>query len=226
MVLSVPSMFSGLRFGPRAVLIRAVLQMKVEARGILGVLGALGCTSGQQVRRQGTAQQRPMRRLTQVRGADDSGGIALGGAARSRAAEAVELNRVGQPRRGGRHQGQRARCAARMLTANYSTAGYSTADHSTGGQHPQALAVRFAGALQLLVGRACRLLLCTLPKLGVEPHLAGGGGGQISEGEGKVHGDFSAGGEKQGGRETQPGERARVRLRSLSAPSAPLTPRG
>ena len=52
---------SGLRFGPRsvlicAVLIHAVLQMKVEARGILGVLGALGCTSGQQVRRQGTAQ--------------------------------------------------------------------------------------------------------------------------------------------------------------------------
>ena len=41
---------SGLRFGPRAVLIRAVPQMKVEARGILGtlgILGALGCTSGQ-----------------------------------------------------------------------------------------------------------------------------------------------------------------------------------
>ena len=50
------SVLSGFRFGPRAVLIHAVLQMKVEARGILGVLGALGCTSGQQVRRQGTAQ--------------------------------------------------------------------------------------------------------------------------------------------------------------------------
>ena len=46
---------SGPRFGPRAVLICAVLihavpQVKVEVRGILG------CTSGQQVRRQGTAQ--------------------------------------------------------------------------------------------------------------------------------------------------------------------------
>ena len=127
-----------------------------------------------------------MRRLTQMRGADDLGGIALGGAVLSRAVEAVELNRVGQPRRGGRHQGYRVRCAARVLTA----------DHSTGGQHSQALAVRFAGALGLLGGRVGRLLLRTLLKLGVEPQLAGGGCGQISEGEGKVHGDFSAGGER------------------------------
>ena len=52
------SVLGGPRFGPRAVLIcavliHAVLQVKVEARGILG---AFGCTSGQQVRRQGTAQ--------------------------------------------------------------------------------------------------------------------------------------------------------------------------
>ena len=51
---------SGLRFGPRAVLIRAVLQVEVDARGILDILrvlgGALGGTGGQQVRRQGTAQ--------------------------------------------------------------------------------------------------------------------------------------------------------------------------
>ena len=127
-----------------------------------------------------------MRRLTQVRGADDSRG-----AVRSRALQTVKLHRVGQPRRGGCYQGYRARCAARMLTADY-----STADHSTGGQRSQALAVRFAGALELLGGRACRLLLRTLPKLGVEPQLADGGGGQISEGEGKVHGDFSAGGER------------------------------
>ena len=132
MALSGPSMFSGLRFGPRAVLIRAVLihavlQVKVEARD---ALGTLGCTSSQQVRRQGTAQQRPMCRLTQVWGADDPGGIALGGAVLSRAVEAVELHRVGQPRRGGRHQGQRVYCAARMITANYSTADYCTADHS------------------------------------------------------------------------------------------------
>ena len=146
-----------------------------------------------------------MCRLTQVRGADDPGGIALGGAVRSRALQAVELNRVGQPRRGGRHQGYRARCTTRMLTADY-----STADHATFGQHSQALAVRFAGALGLLGGRVDRLVLHTLPKLGVEPQLAGGGCGQISEGEGKVHGDFSAGGEKQGGRETLPGERARA----------------
>ena len=112
----------GFRFG-----FRAVLQMKVEAPRILGILG---CTSGQQVRRQGTAQQRPMRRLAQVRGAGNLGGIALGGAVLSRAVEAVELHRVGQPRRGDRHQGHRVRCAARMLTANYSTADYCTADHS------------------------------------------------------------------------------------------------
>ena len=135
MALSGPSMFSGLRFGPRAVLIRAVLihavlQVKVEARD---ALGTLGCTSSQQVRRQGTAQQRPMCRLTQVWGADDPGGIALGGAVLSRAVEAVELHRVGQPRRGGRHQGHRVRCAARMLTADYFTADYSTADHATFG---------------------------------------------------------------------------------------------
>ena len=172
----------GRRFGPRsvlicAVLIPAVLQMKVEARGILG------CTSGQQVRRQGTAQQRPMRRLTQVRGADDPGGIALGGAVRNRAVEAVELHRVGQPRRGGRHQGYRAHLTTCPLTINYSALG----------QYSQALAVRLAGALKL--SRAASLLLCAFLKLGVEPHLAGGGGGQISEGEGKVHGDFSAGGE-------------------------------
>ena len=46
-------MLSGLRIRFCAVLIRAVPQMKVEARGILGTLG---CTSGQQVRRQGTSQ--------------------------------------------------------------------------------------------------------------------------------------------------------------------------
>ena len=126
------SMLGGPRFGPRAVLICAVLicavlQVKVEAPRILGILG---CTSGQQVRRQGTAQQCPMRRLTQVRGADDSRGIALAGAIRNRAVEVVELHRVGQPRRGGRHQGHRMRCAARVLTADYFTADYSTADHS------------------------------------------------------------------------------------------------
>ena len=46
----------GLWIGLRAALLRSVVQVEVEARGILGVLGALGCTSGQQVRRQGTAQ--------------------------------------------------------------------------------------------------------------------------------------------------------------------------
>ena len=123
--------FSMLRIG-----FSAVLQAEVEAHRVLGTLGgALSGTGtgGQQMRRQGTAQQRPMRRLTQVRGADDLGGIALGGAVHNRAVEAVELHRIGQPRRGDRHQGHRARCAARMLTADYSTADYCTADHSTGG---------------------------------------------------------------------------------------------
>ena len=189
-----------LRFG-----FRAVLQVEVEAHRTLGTLGgALGGTGGQQVCRQGAAQQCPMRRLIQVQGADD-----LCGTVRSRVLQTVKLHRVGQPRRGGRHQGYRARCAARVLTTNHSTADHSstarsTADHATFGQHSQALAVRLAGALELLGGRACRLLLRTLPKLGVEPQLAGGGGGQVSEGEGKVHGDFSAGGERQGGRETPP----------------------
>ncbi len=181
--------FSMLRIG-----FRAVLQAEVEAHRILGTLGgALSGTGtgGQQVCRQGTAQQCPMRRLTQVRGADDSRG-----AVRSRALQAVKLHRVGQPRRGGRHQGYRARCAARVLAADYSATDRPTADHATFGQHSQALAVRLAGALGLLGDRACRLLLRTLLKLGVEPQLAGGGCGQISEGEGKVHGDFSAGGER------------------------------
>ena len=162
-----------------------------------------------------------MRRLTQMRGADDSGGIALGGAVRNRAVEAVELHRVGQPRRGGRHQGHRARRTTRMLTADY-----STADHATFGQHSQALAVRFAGALGLLGGWACRLLLRTLSKLGVEPQLAGGGGGQISEGEGEVHGDFSAGGErnKAGVKPCRVSGRE-PRLRSLSAPRAAPCPK-
>ena len=177
-----------------------MLQVKVDAHRGLGTLegslggalsGTLSGTGGQQVRRQGTAQQRPMRRLTQVRGADDSGG-----AVRSRAVEAVKLHRVGQPRRGGRHQRHRARCAARVLTADYSTADYSTADRSTFGQHSQALAVRLAGVLGLLGGRVGRLLLSAFPELGVEPRLAGGGSGQIGEGEGKVHDDFSAGGER------------------------------
>ena len=207
-------MLSGLRIRFCAVLICAALQVKVEAPRILG---ALGCTSGQQVRRQGTAQQRPMRRLTQVRGADDSGGITLGGAARNRVVEAVELNRVGQPRRGGRHQGHRVPCAARMLTANY-----STANHSTGGQRSQAFAVRFAGALGLLGGRVGRLLLRALPKLCIEPQLAGGGCGQISEGESKVHSDFCAGGErnKAGVKPCRVSGRE-PRLSSLSAPRTP-----
>ena len=174
------------------------------------------------MRRQGATQQCPMRRLTQVRGADDLGGIALGGAVLRRVLQTVELHRVGQPRRGGRHQGYRARCTTRMLTADY-----STADHATFGQHSQALAVRFAGALGLLGGRVDRLVLHTLPKLGVEPQLAGGGCGQISEGEGKVHGDFSAGGErnKAGVKPCRVSGRE-PRLRSLSAPRAPLAPRG
>ena len=166
---------------------RAVLQVEVEAHRTLGTLGgALGGTGGQQVCRQGAAQQCPMRRLTQVQGADD-----LCGTVRSRVLQTVKLHRVDQPRRGGRHQGYRARCAARVLTTDH-----SSTDHSTFGQHSQALAVRLAGALELLDGRVCRLLLRTLLKLGVEPQLAGGGGGQISEGEGKIHGDFSAGGER------------------------------
>ena len=166
---------------------RAVLQAEVEAHSILGTLGgALSGTGGQQMRRQGTAQQCPMRRLTQVRGADDSRGAVF-----RYVLQTVKLHRVGQPRRGGRHQGHRVCRATRVLTANY-----STADHATFGQYSQALAVRLAGALGLLDGRACRLLLRTLLKLGVEPQFAGGGGGQISEGEGKVHGDFSAGGER------------------------------
>ena len=148
------------------------------------------------MRRQGTAQQCSMRRLTQVRGAGDSRGAVF-----RYVLQTVKLHRVGQPRRGGRHQGYRARCAARVLTA----------DHSIFGQHSQALAVRLAGALGLLDGRVCRLLLRTLPKLGVEPQLAGGGCGQISEGEGKVHGDFSAGGERnKAGVKPCRRERARV----------------
>ena len=134
--------------------------MEVEAHRVLGALGDPG---GQQVRRQGTAQQRPMRRLTQVRGADDPGGIALGGTVLSQAVEAVEFHRVGQPRRGGRYQGHRVRCAARMLTG----------DHPTLGQYSQALAVCLTGALKLRLSRARSLLLCTFLKLGVEPQLAG-----------------------------------------------------
>ena len=158
-----------------------------------------------------------MRRLAQVRGADDARG-----AVRSRVLQAVKLHRVGQPRRGDCHQGHRARCAARMLTADYSTADYCTADHSTGGQRSQALAVRFAGALGLLGGRVGRLLLRTLLKLGVEPQLAGGGGGQISEGEGKVHGDFSAGEERNGaGVKPAGGVGANPCWRVMSIPSRP-----
>ena len=55
------------------------------------------------------------------------------------------------------------RLTARMLTA----------DCSALGQYSQALAVCLTGALGLLGGRARSLLLCTLPKLGVEPQLAG-----------------------------------------------------
>ena len=106
---------SGLRFG-----LSVVLQVEVEAHR---VLGALGCTSGQQVCRQGTAQQRPMCRLTQMRGADNSRDAVC-----SRALQTVKLHRVGQPRRGGRHQGHRARRTARVLTT-----ARSTADHATFG---------------------------------------------------------------------------------------------
>ena len=120
---------SGLRFGLcavllSAVLLRAVLQVEVDTDCILVSTGV------QQVRRQGTAQQCPMRRLTQVRGAGNLGGIAFGGAVLRRVLQTVELHRVGQSRRGGRNQRHRARCAARMLTANYSTVDYFIADHS------------------------------------------------------------------------------------------------
>ena len=129
-----------------------------------------------------------MRRLTQVRGADNAcvRGAVRGCAVRSCTFQLVELNRVGQPRRGGRHQGHRVRLTARMLTA----------DCSALGQYPQALAVGLAGVLKLRLSRAHNLLLRAFLKLGVESQLAGGGCGQISEGEGKVHGDFSAGGER------------------------------
>ena len=158
-----------------------------------------------------------MRRLTQVRGADDSRGVALGGAVRGCAVrdcvlQTVEFHCVGQPRRGGCHQGHRARLTARVLTADY-----STADHPTGGQYPQALAVCLTGALKL--SRARRLLLCTFLKLGVEPQLAGGGCGQISESEGKVHGDFSAGGERnKSGVKPAVGSGREPRLRGLQEP--------
>ena len=110
-----------LRFG-----FRAVLQAEVEAHRTLGAFGGTLDSSGaQQVRRQGTAQQRPMRRLAQVQGADD-----LCGTVRSRVLQTVKLHRVGQPRRGGRHQGHRACCTVRVLTADH-----STADHATFGQH-------------------------------------------------------------------------------------------
>ena len=100
-----------------------------------------------------------MRRLTQVRGAGDSRGAVF-----RYVLQMVKLHRVGQPRRGGCHQGYRARCAVRVLTTDH-----STADHATFGQHSQALAVHLAGALELFGSRACRLLLRTFLKLGVEP---------------------------------------------------------
>ena len=132
-----------------------------------------------------------MRRLAQVRGADNAcvRGAVRGCAVRDCVLQAVELHRVGQPRRGGRHQGhrvRRVRLTARMLTA----------DCSALGQYPQALAVGLAGVLKPRLSRAHNLLLRAFLKLGVESQLAGGGCGQISEGEGKVHGDFSAGGER------------------------------
>ena len=209
----------GRRFGLCTVLLSAislsaVLQMEVEAHRVLGALGDPG---GQQVRRQGTAQQRPMRRLAQARGADNLGGIALGGAVRGCTVcdcvlQAVELHRVGQPCRGGRHQGHRVRLTARMLTG----------DHPTLGQYSQALAVGLAGALRFLGGRVGRLLLCTFLKLGVEPQLAGGGCGQIGEGEGKVHGGFSAGEERNGaGVKPAEGVGANPCWRVMSIPNRP-----
>ena len=158
-----------------------------------------------------------MRRLAQARGADNSCGIALGGAVRGCAVrdcvlQAVELHRVGQPRRGGRHQGHRARLTARMLTG----------DHPTLGQYSQALAVCLTGALKLRLSRARRLVLCTFLKLGVEPQLAGGGCGQISEGEGKVHGGFSAGEEgNRTGVKPAGGVGANPCWRVMSIPSRP-----
>ena len=118
---------SMLRFG-----FRAVVQAEVDSYRILGTLSGTG---GQQVRRQGTAQQCPMRRLTQVRGADDSRGAVF-----RYVLQTVKLHRVGQPRCGGCHQGHRVRRAARMFTTNHSTADHSstarsTADHATFGQH-------------------------------------------------------------------------------------------
>ena len=119
---------SMLRFG-----FSAVLQVKVEAHRVLGTFGgafggALGGTGGQQMRCQGTAQQCPMRRLTQVRGADDSRDAVC-----SRVLQTVKLHRVGQPRRGGRHQGHRACCTVRVLAADHSTARRSSTDHATFG---------------------------------------------------------------------------------------------
>ena len=104
------------------------------------------------------------------------------------------------------------RLTARMLTA----------DCSALGQRSQALAVCLTGALGLLGGRARSLLLCTFLKLGVEPQLAGGGCGQISEGESKVHGDFSAGEERNGaGVKPAGGVGANPCWRVMSIPSRP-----
>ena len=112
---------------------RAVVQVEVDAHRALGSLGgaldgSLGGTGGQQVRRQGTAQQCPMRRLTQVRGADDSRGAVF-----RYVLQTVKLHRVGQPRRGGCHQGHRACCTVRVLAADHSTARRSSTDHATFG---------------------------------------------------------------------------------------------
>ena len=115
---------SMLRFG-----FSAVLQAEVEAHRVLGTLGgAFGGIGGQQMRCQGTAQQCPMRRLTQVRGADNSRGAVF-----RYVLQTVKLHRVGQPRCGGCHQGHRACCTARVLTADHSTARRSSTDHSTFG---------------------------------------------------------------------------------------------